>query len=44
MDWRCRLGPKLVAAEQAVSHVQSGATVAVAPYTTTPVTLCRRVL
>ena len=40
MDWRSRLGSKLVSLEEAVSHVASGATVAVAPYTTTPVTLC----
>ena len=40
MDWRSRLGPKLVAAQEAVSHVGSGATVGVSPFTTTPLTLC----
>jgi acyl-CoA hydrolase/class 3 adenylate cyclase len=40
MDWRSRLGGRLVSAEEAVSHVASGATVGVAPFTTTPVTLC----
>jgi 4-hydroxybutyrate CoA-transferase len=40
MDWRSRLGRKLVSAEEAVSHVRPGATVAIAPYTTTPATLC----
>ncbi len=40
MDWRSRLGTKLVSLQEAVSHVASGATVAVAPFTTTPVTLC----
>lgn len=40
MDWRSRLGRKLVSLEEAVSKVASAATVGVAPYTTTPVTLC----
>ncbi len=41
MEWRDRLGEKLVSAERAVAHVKSGDTVAVAPYTCTPQTLCR---
>jgi len=41
MDWRARLGKKLVSLEEAVSHVTSGATVGVAPFTTTPTTLCQ---
>ena len=40
MDWRSRLGSKLVPLEQAISHVASGSTVGVAPFTTTPLTLC----
>jgi len=40
MDWRTRLGTKLVSLEDAVGRVGSGATVGVAPFTTTPVTLC----
>ena len=40
MSWRDRLGNKLVDVEQAVARVNSGDTVNVAPYTSTPVTLC----
>jgi 4-hydroxybutyrate CoA-transferase len=40
MDWRDRLGPKLVPTETAVKRIGSGDTVAVAPYTCTPHTLC----
>jgi 4-hydroxybutyrate CoA-transferase len=40
MDWRARLHSKLCSPEAAVGHVRSGATVGVAPYTTTPPTLC----
>ena len=40
MDWRSRLGSKLVPLAEAVGHIRSGQTVTVAPYTTTPVTLC----
>jgi acyl-CoA hydrolase len=40
MEWRARLGSKLVSVEKAVGHVRSGDTVGCAPYTTTPVTLC----
>ena len=40
MDWRARLGSKLVSLDTAVGHVGSGDTVAVAPFTTSPVTLC----
>jgi acyl-CoA hydrolase len=40
MDWRARLGSKLVSLEEAISHVTPGATVGIAPFTTTPATLC----
>jgi acyl-CoA hydrolase len=40
MDWRSRLGSKLVSLETAVGQVGSGATVGIAPYTTSPITLC----
>ncbi len=40
MDWRARLGPKLVSLEEALAHVAPGATVGIAPFTTTPLTLC----
>ncbi len=40
MDWRARLGSKLISLETAVGHVRSRDTVTIAPYTTTPVTLC----
>ena len=40
VSWRDRLGAKLVSLEEAVGKVQSGQTVNVAPYTSTPVTLC----
>ena len=40
MEWRARLGKKLVSLEQAMSHVQSRHVVNVAPYSCTPMTLC----
>lgn len=40
MDWRDLCGTKLVSAKSAVANVQSGDIVGVAPYTTTPQTLC----
>lgn len=40
MDWRSGLGSKLVSLDEAVSHVASGMTVGVAPFTSTPTTLC----
>lgn len=40
MSWRDLCEAKLVSADQAVQNIQSGDTVAVAPYTTTPLTLC----
>lgn len=39
MDWRTRLGSKLVSLEDGVGHVRSGQTVACAPFTTSPITL-----
>jgi|FLYL01.1.fsa_nt_gi acyl-CoA hydrolase len=39
-DWRQRLGSKLVSPAEAVSIVKPGDTVGVAPFTTTPFTLC----
>ncbi len=38
--WRDRCGTKLVSLETAIGHIRSGDVVAVAPYTTTPFTLC----
>ena len=40
LDWRSRCGGKLVPLESAMERVQSGQTVAVAPYTCSPTTLC----
>lgn len=40
MDWRARCGQKLVSLEQAVGQVESGQTVSVSPFTSTPMTLC----
>jgi 4-hydroxybutyrate CoA-transferase len=40
MDWHARLGSKLVSLEEAIAHVRTGATVGIAPFTTTPATLC----
>ena len=40
MDWRERCGNKLVSRDVAIMEVRSGFTVSVAPYTTTPYTLC----
>jgi acyl-CoA hydrolase len=40
MNWRSRLGPKLVSVEEAVGRVRSGDTVACAPFTTSPLELC----
>ena len=40
MDWRGRLGSKLVDIDVALAHVHSGAVVNVAPYSCTPVALC----
>jgi acyl-CoA hydrolase len=40
MDWRDRVRDKLVTPAQAVTRIKSGNTVAVAPYTCTPHTLC----
>ena len=40
MQWRDVVGDKLVSADEAVRTVQSGDVVNVAPYTTTPHTLC----
>jgi 4-hydroxybutyrate CoA-transferase len=41
MNWRERLGRKLVSLESAVGHVKSGQTVAASPFTCSPMTLCR---
>jgi acyl-CoA hydrolase len=40
MDWRDRLGSKLISLETAVGQVRSGDTIAVSPYTSSPITLC----
>ena len=40
MDWRTRLGNKLVDLESALAHVESGQTIAAAPFTSSPITLC----
>jgi 4-hydroxybutyrate CoA-transferase len=41
VSWRDQLGPKLVPLETAMLQVRSGQTVAVAPFTCSPMTLCR---
>lgn len=40
MSWQDRCGTKLVSLDQAVATIQSGDVVHVAPYSTTPMTLC----
>ena len=40
MGWQDRIGNKLVSVEQAMAGIQSGMVVHVAPYSTTPMTLC----
>jgi acyl-CoA hydrolase len=40
MDWRDRCKDKLVTSEEAVKRIQPGDTVMVAPFTSTPQTLC----
>jgi 4-hydroxybutyrate CoA-transferase len=40
MDWKAQAGGKLMSPEDAVSIVKSGDNVGVAPFTTTPFTLC----
>ena len=40
MSWRDRCGSKRVEVSEAVGRVNSGDTVTVAPYTTSPFTLC----
>lgn len=40
MNWRETLGEKLMTPEEAIRVVRSGDTIAVAPYVSTPVTLC----
>lgn len=44
MNWRDICGPKLVSAEQAVQNIQSGDIVSIAPYTTSPITLCNALM
>jgi acyl-CoA hydrolase len=39
-DWRAQCGDKLVSLETAMAQVKSGQTVTVAPYTSSPITLC----
>lgn len=43
-NWRDQCGSKLVTAEQAVTRIQPGDRVMVAPYTCTPHTLCNAVI
>ncbi len=40
MSWQDKCGDKLVSLEQAIGTIQSGDVVNVAPYSTTPMTLC----
>ena len=40
MDWKAQAGDKLMSPEEAVSVVKSGDRVGIAPFTTTPFTLC----
>lgn len=44
MDWRDRCRDKLLSAEAAVERIRPGDTVAIAPFTSTPLTLCRALL
>ena len=44
MSWRDRCGPKLVDVSQAIDRVNSGDTIAVAPFTVTPFTLCNALI
>jgi hypothetical protein len=41
MNWEDQCGEKLVGIEQAIGTIQSGDVVHVAPYSTSPVTLCK---
>ena len=41
MDWRTRLGSKLVDLDAALAHVESGQTIAASPFTSSPITLCQ---
>ncbi len=41
MDWRQRVGGKLVSPEEAVAGIKSGDTVVASPFTCTPYTLCQ---
>lgn len=42
--WQDRVGRKLVDVETAIARIESGHRVAIAPYTSTPLTLCRRLM
>lgn len=42
--WQDRVGRKLVDVETAIARIASGHRVAIAPYTSTPLTLCRRLV
>lgn len=44
MDWHDRLGSKLISLEAAAGFVESGQTLAAAPFTSSPTTLCRGVI
>ncbi len=44
MSWRDRCGPKLVDVNRAIERVNSGDTIAVAPFTVTPFTLCNALI
>ena len=44
MSWRDRCGSKLVDVSEAVGRVNSGDTLAVAPYLTSPFTLCNALI
>ncbi len=41
MNWKERLGRKLIDVETAVRHVESGQTITASPFTSSPLTLCR---
>ena len=44
VEWRSLCGSKLVSPESAIAHIQSGQTIAVAPFSCSPMTLCHALI
>ena len=40
IGWQKRCGSKLVSLEAAIGHIESGQTIAISPFTCSPLTLC----